>query len=196
MLENLNAMMAVSDDNLGKLSQLLSAIAEGDLTARMHGDYQGVFARMRDDANTTVTQLTQIVGQIQASASSITLAAGEIASGKSSSVSSILQRAVSAKAGEYQGLNNSHILIFDLHSEYAAAFPNASVITVDDLVLPYWLLNEDEMEDMFLESGDNNNYNQEALLRQVVTIAKKISNPGPGRQPGLVEDPHRQRDRG
>ena len=83
MLENLNAMMAVSDDNLGKLSQLLSAIAEGDLTARMHGDYQGVFARMRDDANTTVTQLTQIVGQIQASASSITLAAGEIASGNS-----------------------------------------------------------------------------------------------------------------
>ncbi|HEL7751020.1 TPA: cache domain-containing protein [Stenotrophomonas maltophilia] len=83
MLENLNAMMAVSDDNLGKLSQLLSAIAEGDLTARMHGDYQGVFARMRDDANTTVTQLTQIVGQIQASTSSITLAAGEIASGNS-----------------------------------------------------------------------------------------------------------------
>ncbi|CRD64352.1 methyl-accepting chemotaxis protein [Stenotrophomonas thermophila] len=83
MLENLNSMMAVSDDNLGKLSQLLSAIAEGDLTARMHGDYQGVFARMRDDANTTVAQLTQIVGQIQASASSITLAAGEIASGNS-----------------------------------------------------------------------------------------------------------------
>jgi len=83
MLENLNAMMAVSDDNLGKLSQLLSAIAEGDLTARMQGDYKGVFARMRDDANTTVAQLTQIVGQIQASASSITLAAGEIASGNS-----------------------------------------------------------------------------------------------------------------
>jgi len=83
MLENLNAMMAVSDDNLGKLSQLLSSIADGDLTARMHGDYQGVFARMRDDANATVSQLTQIVGQIQASASSITLSAGEIASGNS-----------------------------------------------------------------------------------------------------------------
>ena len=83
MLENLNAMMAVSDDNLGKLSQLLSAIAEGDLTARMHGDYQGVFARMRDDANTTVAQLTQIVGQIQQSAASIRLAAGEIAAGNS-----------------------------------------------------------------------------------------------------------------
>ncbi|GAB3049157.1 methyl-accepting chemotaxis protein [Stenotrophomonas tumulicola] len=81
MVENLNAMMAVSDDNLGKLSALLSAIAEGDLTVRMHGDFQGVFARMRDDANATVAQLTRIVGQIQAATSSITLASGEIASG-------------------------------------------------------------------------------------------------------------------
>ena len=102
---------------------------------------------------------------------------GASGSGKSSSVSSILQKAMSAKNGEYQGLNNSHILIFDLHSEYATAFPNAKVITVDDLVLPYWLLNEDEMEDMFLESGDNNNYNQESLLRSIVTTAKRVANP-------------------
>ncbi|AOX64006.1 chemotaxis protein [Stenotrophomonas sp. LM091] len=83
MIGHLNAMMQVSDDNLGKLSQLLSAIAEGDLTARMHGDFQGVFATMRDDANATVAQLTQIVGQIQEAAGSINLAAGEIATGNS-----------------------------------------------------------------------------------------------------------------
>uniref|UniRef100_A0A914XW67 Methyl-accepting chemotaxis protein n=1 Tax=Panagrolaimus superbus TaxID=310955 RepID=A0A914XW67_9BILA len=76
-------MMQVADGNLGQLSQLLQSIAAGDLTARMEGQFNGVFARMRDDANTTVAQLTQIVGQIQASASSITLAAGEIASGNS-----------------------------------------------------------------------------------------------------------------
>ncbi|ANK91540.1 MULTISPECIES: anti-phage-associated helicase HerA [unclassified Rhizobium] len=102
---------------------------------------------------------------------------GASGSGKSSSVSTVLQKAISAKNGEYQGLNNSHILIFDLHSEYAAAFPKANVITVDDLILPYWLLNEDEMEDMFLESGDNNNYNQEALLRSIITVAKRVANP-------------------
>jgi len=83
MIANLNAMTQVSDENLGKLSQLLSAIAEGDLTARMHGDFQGVFATMRDDANATVAQLTQIVGQIQNAAGSINLAAGEIATGNS-----------------------------------------------------------------------------------------------------------------
>lgn len=102
---------------------------------------------------------------------------GASGSGKSSSVSSVLQKAISARTGEYHGLNNSHVLIFDLHSEYASAFPKAKVITVDDLVLPYWLLNEDEMEDMFLESGDNNNYNQEALLRSIITVAKRIANP-------------------
>ncbi len=102
---------------------------------------------------------------------------GASGSGKSSSVASILQRATSAKNKEYDGLNNAHILIFDLHSEYANSFPKAKVITVDDLALPYWLLNEDEMENMFLESGDNNNYNQEALLRSVITTAKKIANP-------------------
>ncbi|WP_414495247.1 methyl-accepting chemotaxis protein [Stenotrophomonas maltophilia] len=83
MIEHLNTMMQVADSNLGQLSQLLQSIAAGDLTARMDGQFNGVFARMRDDANTTVAQLTQIVGQIQASASSITLAAGEIASGNS-----------------------------------------------------------------------------------------------------------------
>ncbi|HED4875230.1 TPA: MCP four helix bundle domain-containing protein [Stenotrophomonas maltophilia] len=83
MIEQLNSMMQVADGNLGQLSQLLQAIAAGDLTARMDGQFHGVFARMRDDANTTVAQLTQIVSQIQASTSSITLAAGEIASGNS-----------------------------------------------------------------------------------------------------------------
>ncbi|WP_423178530.1 MULTISPECIES: methyl-accepting chemotaxis protein [unclassified Stenotrophomonas] len=83
MIEQLNSMMQVADGNLGQLSQLLQSIAAGDLTARMDGQFNGVFARMRDDANTTVAQLTQIVSQIQASASSITLAAGEIASGNS-----------------------------------------------------------------------------------------------------------------
>ncbi|SOD57975.1 HAMP domain-containing protein, partial [Pseudoxanthomonas wuyuanensis] len=62
MVQGLNAMMATSDRNLAQLSGLLQAIAQGDLTARMDGDFHGVFARMRDDANATVAQLTDIVG--------------------------------------------------------------------------------------------------------------------------------------
>ncbi|GAB3049194.1 methyl-accepting chemotaxis protein [Stenotrophomonas tumulicola] len=81
MIEQLNAMMQLADGNLSQLSRLLQAIASGDLTARMDGQFRGVFARMRDDANTTVSQLTGIVSRIQASTQSIRGAASEIAAG-------------------------------------------------------------------------------------------------------------------
>ena len=81
MIEHLNTMMEVADGNLSQLSHLLQAIANGDLTARMHGQFHGVFASMRDDANTTVAQLTRIVSRIQHASGSISTAAGEIASG-------------------------------------------------------------------------------------------------------------------
>ena len=81
MVAGLNRLMKTTDENLVQVSTLLQAISRGDLTVRMQGDFHGVFARMRDDCNATVDQLKQIVGRIQSSASSINLAAGEIASG-------------------------------------------------------------------------------------------------------------------
>ncbi|MGQ5318085.1 methyl-accepting chemotaxis protein, partial [Xanthomonas arboricola pv. corylina] len=47
MVESLNQLMATADGNLGALSSVLRAIAAGDLTTRMHGDFHGVFAQMR-----------------------------------------------------------------------------------------------------------------------------------------------------
>ncbi|MET7141660.1 methyl-accepting chemotaxis protein [Xanthomonas sp. PPL139] len=81
MVESLNQLMATADGNLQALSSLLRAIAAGDLTARMHGDFQGVFATMRDDANATTEQLAAIVARIQTAAVSINAAASEIATG-------------------------------------------------------------------------------------------------------------------
>ena len=81
MVRALNTMMQVSDDNLGEVSRLLQALADGDLTVKLSGDAQGVFASMREDANSTVSQLAGIVSGIQQSADSINLAAGEIATG-------------------------------------------------------------------------------------------------------------------
>ncbi|HEL5363702.1 TPA: HAMP domain-containing protein, partial [Stenotrophomonas maltophilia] len=81
MVAGLNRLMEATDGNLSEVSALLHAIAEGDLTVRMHGDFQGVFAQMRDDANATAAQLTSIIGRIQQAAGSINLAASEIATG-------------------------------------------------------------------------------------------------------------------
>ncbi|CAD7722301.1 hypothetical protein LMG31886_11090 [Xanthomonas hydrangeae] len=81
MVTSLNDLMSTADGNLQSLSALLQSIAAGDLTARMSGEFKGVFAQMRDDANTTATQLAEIVGRIQHSAISINSAASEIAAG-------------------------------------------------------------------------------------------------------------------
>ncbi|MEA9829701.1 methyl-accepting chemotaxis protein [Xanthomonas campestris pv. raphani] len=81
MVDSLNQLMATADGNLQSLSALLQSIADGDLTARMTGEFKGVFAQMRDDANTTASQLAEIVGRIQHSAVSINTAASEIAAG-------------------------------------------------------------------------------------------------------------------
>ncbi|MCL1525733.1 methyl-accepting chemotaxis protein [Xanthomonas nasturtii] len=81
MVESLNHLMSTADGNLQSLSALLQSIAAGDLTARMGGEFRGVFAQMRDDANATASQLAQIVGNIQQSAVSINSAASEIAAG-------------------------------------------------------------------------------------------------------------------
>jgi methyl-accepting chemotaxis protein len=81
MIEDLNRLMDAADGNLDQLSRLLQSIAAGDLTARMDGDFHGVFARMRDDANATVAQLTAIVARIQDASAAIGTASTEIASG-------------------------------------------------------------------------------------------------------------------
>lgn len=97
---------------------------------------------------------------------------GSTGSGKSHTVAKILQKAVDEKQDGYKGLNNSHIIIFDIHSEYENAFPNSNVLNVDTLTLPYWLLNGDELEELFLDT-EANDHNQRNVFRQAITLNKK-----------------------
>ena len=101
---------------------------------------------------------------------------GATGSGKSCTIARIVQNAVDVKEGNYDGLNNSHIIIFDIHSEYKSAFPDANVIGIDDLVLPYWLLNSEELEQILLDTGDRDNYNQSSVFRTLVTENKRMHN--------------------
>ncbi|MBA0223970.1 HAMP domain-containing protein [Stenotrophomonas maltophilia] len=81
MVEGLNRLMQTTELNLGEVSSMLRAIAGGRLGARMHGDFQGVFARIAGDANTTATQLATIVTDIKHASGNIHTAAAEIAAG-------------------------------------------------------------------------------------------------------------------
>jgi hypothetical protein len=68
---------------------------------------------------------------------------GSTGSGKSYTVSTIIQKVSS--------LDNSHVMILDLHGEYAHAFPDQNVIKITELELPYWLMNFEELVETFID---------------------------------------------
>lgn len=102
---------------------------------------------------------------------------GSTGAGKSHAIARIIQSAVLAKDDAAFSLNNSHIVIFDIHSEYASAFPESNLVNIDNLKLPYWLLNSEELEEILLDTGERDNYNQSSVFRNLVTENKKRHNP-------------------
>lgn len=99
---------------------------------------------------------------------------GSTGAGKSNTVTRIIQTSTAKTASNAP--NNSHAIIFDIHSEYKTAFPDANHIDINSLNLPYWLLNSEELEEVLLDTGERDNYNQSSVFRYLVTENKKKHN--------------------
>jgi methyl-accepting chemotaxis protein len=78
---SVNNLVATVDRGLGETGEVLSALANTDLTKRMQGDYEGAFARLRDDTNAVADRLSNIVGQLKETSRGLKTATGEILSG-------------------------------------------------------------------------------------------------------------------
>ena len=112
---------------------------------------------------------------------------GSTGSGKSCTVARILQDAVGISDSKNQSIstqNNSHLVIFDIHDEYTAAFDlhkdekfSLNRLDIDSLQLPYWLMNSEELESMFIESNESNSHNQVSQFKNAVTLKKERHNP-------------------
>jgi methyl-accepting chemotaxis protein len=79
----MNRLMEGVARSLNDLARVLNAIARGDLTEKITADYGGTFGQLKDDTNTTVERLREVVGQIKEASESINTAAQEIAAGNS-----------------------------------------------------------------------------------------------------------------
>ena len=80
---SLNRMVVTVDDGLAAVSRILSALALGNLTERMEGDFHGAFESLMVDSNSTSAKLSEIVGNISGAASVVQAAIAEISSGTS-----------------------------------------------------------------------------------------------------------------
>ena len=77
----MNTLVATVDEGLGETGQVLAALANTDLTQRLHGDYRGAFAKLKADTNAVGDKLTDIVGQLRDTSRALKTATGEILSG-------------------------------------------------------------------------------------------------------------------
>ena len=81
LAEGINKLVETSERGMNDVARVLKALADGDLTQRIDGDYQGLFGQLQDDANGTSERLREIVTQIREATDAINTAAREIASG-------------------------------------------------------------------------------------------------------------------
>jgi len=79
--EHLNQMISTMAQGIDETVMVLSALSNGDLTKRMAGDYQGAFARLKDDSNNMAERIGSIVQNVIEAADTVRGGASEIAHG-------------------------------------------------------------------------------------------------------------------
>lgn len=112
---------------------------------------------------------------------------GSTGSGKSCAVARLLQNIMKINDGRNENIakvKNSHVIIFDIHSEYQSAFTlsesenfKVNCLDVEKLCLPYWLMNSQELEALFIESNEMNSHNQISQFKKAVILSKEKHNP-------------------
>ena len=98
LAQGINQILSTTDTSIEDVVRVLRGLASGDLTQKIEKDYQGVFAQLKDDVNTTVDRLTEVLatvhGSSEASANTATQVSGtaqDLGDGSSAQAASLEQ---------------------------------------------------------------------------------------------------------
>ena len=78
---SINKLVATVDAGLEATGEVLSALANTDLSRRMEGKFSGAFAKLQTDTNAVTAKLSDIVVRLKTTSSALKTATGEILSG-------------------------------------------------------------------------------------------------------------------
>ena len=81
LAEGLNQLSGVVSGGLNDVARVLQTLSQGDLTQTITADYEGLFGQLKDDTNTTIERLKEVIGRIQEATEAINTASKEIAAG-------------------------------------------------------------------------------------------------------------------
>ncbi len=79
--EGLNQMLYTSETGINDVVRVLGSLSRGDLTETITNYYEGTFGQLKENANTTVAKLENIIHQIKDATDCINNGAKEISSG-------------------------------------------------------------------------------------------------------------------
>jgi methyl-accepting chemotaxis protein len=97
LAEGVNRLLTTTESNLNEVSEVLGEIAQGDLTRRLDGSYEGIFGQLQTDVNKMVSQLVETISDVNAAAQQLNSAAGQV-----SMTSQSLSQAASAQAASVE----------------------------------------------------------------------------------------------
>ncbi len=78
---SVNELVSVLEKVTDETSAVIGALARGDLNKKIETEYEGSFARLRDDVNATVSNLSRVIDNIRKGVGTVEHTAREIAEG-------------------------------------------------------------------------------------------------------------------
>lgn len=75
---SVNQLVETVDMGIKQTGEVLSAMAEADLTRRVEGDFQGAFSRLKDDTNSVADHFSDIIGKLRHTSTLLRSASGGI----------------------------------------------------------------------------------------------------------------------
>jgi methyl-accepting chemotaxis protein len=127
---SINALCENVGNALNELASMLRALAKGDLTKRIIGEYKGDFAALKDNANTTAEQIRSTIAEVKQAANEVTSASAEI----STSTTDLSQRTEEQAASlEQTSASMEEIAATVKKNAESAQQANQSAVSTKDL---------------------------------------------------------------
>ncbi|WFU12207.1 methyl-accepting chemotaxis protein (plasmid) [Rhizobium sp. CB3090] len=75
---SVNELVTSVDQGVAETRRVVAALAEGDLTGTMRGEFQGAFGELKNNVNTTMGNLRSVLGEVRAAIEAISGSSGEM----------------------------------------------------------------------------------------------------------------------
>ena len=79
--ESVNRLVETVDRGIAATEEVLDALAQTDLTRRVTGEFEGAFARLKDNTNLVADKLAEVIGGLRSTSRSLKVATTEILEG-------------------------------------------------------------------------------------------------------------------